>query len=210
MAKYPIHTTGVHTAVYPHLHREDPEYGDYKVTFRLTEEEAQEFIKVHDSMMPAARDMWNGKGKQVDFAGSPVRPEEDEDEELTGMWLVTFKVKAKGENRRTGETWDNTPDMVDASGKRIEGERPRVGGGSKVAVAYQAYPWYGTSKTVKGAGVSFRLKAVQIVELVEFGGSGGAFGVVEGGYVAPEAPAGNSSGFADRSEESGSTMDPDF
>lgn len=208
-AKYPTYVTGVHTAVYPHLYREDPEYGSFKVTFRLTEDEAQEFIKIHDDLMDDARELWNGKGKQVDYNGSPVRPEEDEDEELTGMWLVTFKVDAEGKNKKTGETWDNTPPLADATGAVIKGDRPKVGGGSKLAVAYQPYPWYGTSKTVKGAGVSFRLKAAQIVELVEFGnGAGGVFGAVEGGYEAPEQPT---SGFSNRSDDSTSADDdPDF
>ena len=123
--------------------------------------------------------------------------------------MVTFKVDAEGKNKKTGETWDNTPPLVDATGAVIKGDRPKVGGGSKLAVAYQPYPWYGTSKTVKGAGVSFRLKAAQIVELVEFGnGAGGVFGAVEGGYEAPEQPT---SGFSNRSDDSTSADDdPDF
>ena len=61
---------------------------------------------------------------------------------------------------------------------------PKIGKGTIGRVAYQISP-YAMSAT-RSIGASVRLKAVQILDLVEYGGGGAsAFGEVDG-YEAPE------------------------
>ena len=69
---------------------------------------------------------------------------------------------------------------TDAKGKPLTGET-KVGGGSVIKVSYEVVPYY---TAIAGAGVSLRLKAVQIIELKAYSGGGNAesygFGEEEG------------------------------
>ena len=63
------------------------------------------------------------------------------------------------------------------------GKDTLVGNGSKVKVAFEPIPY--VMPSTKKAGVSLRLKAVQVIDLVEYGNSATSVFDEEDGYVAP-------------------------
>ena len=61
--------------------------------------------------------------------------------------------------------------MIDAKQQKVSDD-VRVGSGTTMKVGVEVRPWYVPSQ---GVGVSLRLKVVQIIDLVEFGGGAGGF-----------------------------------
>lgn len=190
-------------AQFPWLHKADTKFnpdGDYKVTLALPAKakSTKEFIDKLDEAYGAAVERAKGevaekKGKaaagKIKLADKPYRLEEDKDTgKPTGNMLVNFKLKAKVTSKKDNETYEQRPRIFDAKGKEIV-VTPRIGGGSKIKVSALLVPFY-TAQV--GAGITLRLRAVQLIELVEFGGGNAdsyGFGEEEG-YEAPaEAPA---------------------
>ena len=95
------------------------------------------------------------------FADKGCRIKEDD-----GVSLLRFKRNVGGK-RKDGTTYQlDPPTVVDAAKQPLTGQ---VGNGSLVNIAYELNNW-----TVAGnSGVSARLNAVQVLELVEFNGGGG-------------------------------------
>lgn len=144
--------------VYPRLNAPDPEYGRYSVKLRLSEEEAQPLRQMIDSAIDAQVEQVKNSGKpKVKRADPPYAVDED-----TGDILFNFKMTASG-TRDDGTTWTQKPGLKTASLKDFPAEKI-IGGGSEGKVAFSVYPFY--TKMV-GAGVSLRLRAVQIFKLVE-------------------------------------------
>lgn len=95
---------------------------------------------------------------------------EQVDDEATGAIIFSFKMNATGKTK-AGEVFTRQPAIFDAAGQPAKGLR--IGGGSTIRVSYELNPFY---VPANGAGVSLRLYAVQVIELVEFGGNAGYFG----------------------------------
>lgn len=195
----PRFVTEIGTAIYPYLIEPDTEYnadGEYKVKLRLSPD-----AKVYDEKRKALADIQvfidekmeaslekaqqENKGK-IKEADAPYTIDED-----TGDILVNFKLKAKGQTR-DGKEFEQRPALFDAKGKPFDGES--VWGGSRIKVSFEVVPFY--TKLI-GAGVTLRLKAVQIIEL-KAGGSGASAGSYgfgeEEGYEAEDEASDN--GFA--------------
>jgi hypothetical protein len=172
-------------ALWTSLTKPDTKYneaGIYQVKLEVTGDDAQSLsafldTKLQESIAEAKKD---NQGKRIKEASAPYQWTDD------NTLVVTFKMKASGK-KQSGEAWTRKPALFDAKGKPLVGE-VRVGSGSMLAVSYTPTPFY---TTLIGAGVSLRLNAVQIVELVEYeGGSGLAtFESHEGGYEAEEVEA---------------------
>lgn len=100
-------------------------------------------------------------------------------EEIDGMPALILKAKSKASGvDRDGKSWARKPALFDAKGNPVT-DRYAVAGlwsGTTGKVAFQASPFY---TPVIGAGVTLRLQAVQIINLVESGGSGSAHGFGE-------------------------------
>lgn len=184
MAKKDRITTPVGVAVYPHLNRPDTKFnsdGEYKVKLRLSAEEAEEIVNkideaVEKSLEKAKKD--NPKKKNIKQSG--FIPYETDEE--TGDVELSFKLNAVGKNSKTGETWKNSPKLFDAKGKPT---KVKVGGGSRIRISAELNPYY--TPTI-GAGVSLRLKAVQIEELMQ-GDDATSYGFdeIEDGFDASDA-----------------------
>lgn len=88
--------------------------------------------------------------KENDVSKLPVNKELDENEDETGMVVIKFKSQKK-------------PRVVDAKKEPIEDDAFGVGNGSKVRVigAFTVYEGF-------GGGVTAYLRAVQVIELVEY------------------------------------------
>jgi hypothetical protein len=96
----------------------------------------------------------------------------------TGNLVFNFKLKASGKTRE-GVEFTQAPKLYDAKGNPLPAGT-KIGGGSTIKVAFEINKFY--TATV-GAGVSLRLKAVQVLDLKTWEGGNAAsfgFGVEEG------------------------------
>ena len=148
-------------AIYPHLNRPDVrfnEYGEYKVTLKIAKQDASAMVKLfdqacEDSLASAEKE---AKGKKIKSAPKPYKLEGDN-------VFFKFKMRASGKNKKTNEMFSQRPSLFDAKKNPIPASQS-IWGGSLMKVAYQLFPYH---TPMLGAGVSARLKAVQVLKLVE-------------------------------------------
>jgi len=169
-------------AIYPHLNKPDvrfSEAGEYKVTLKVAKSDATAMLKLYNSAIEDALKLaeQNHKGKGIKNAPKPFT-EEDK------FVFFKFKMKATGVNQKTKEKFSQRPQLFDAKKNPIP-LSTLVWGGSKMRVAYNLVPYY---TPMLGAGVTARLKAVQVIELVE-GKDSNLFSKEDGYEATPEPKA---------------------
>lgn len=155
--------------VYPCLNRPDTKFdeaGVYSVKLKLGVDEAQPLMEMINNAINQSVEETKGKekGKKIKRADPPYA----EDEESNTV-TFHFKMKASG-TRADGTVFtqkpglkctkriNGKPEVVDIPGDKI------IGGGSIGKIAYSVAPFY--TKLV-GAGITLRLKAVQMFKIVE-------------------------------------------
>jgi len=183
-------------AIYPHLNKADVRFqkeGVYKVTLELAPDNAKELLKHIDDGVKQAHKESNSKSTKT--ANLPYKTNED------GNLEVNFKCKASGITK-TGQAWTQKPKVFDSKGTPLA-KGILVWGGTTMKVAYEVIPY---SNNMLGSGVSLRLKAVQVHELVSGGGaSADSYGFKEetNGYVteAVESFPEEANGASDGSKE---------
>jgi hypothetical protein len=199
--KNPRYTTPTGVAQYPYLNKPDTKFnpeGEFKVNLELDADAAADICTFLDEQLATAvaKAKKENPGKKIKEGTAGYELNEE-----TGKVTLKFKLKAKV-NTKSGDSFDQKVVLFDAKGKPITSP-PNVGGGSKIKVSYEVVPYY---TAIAGAGVSLRVKAVQILELVEYSGgaSADAYGFgEEDGY---EAKASEEHEFTDETEEA----TPDF
>lgn len=162
---YPRWTSPAGIAVWPKIAEPDTKFhpeGEYSIQLRFTGEQAD---AVRQQITTFARDAYRhlceeqGK-KKLKPADLPLRDDED------GSLLLKAKLKAKVTSK-SGSTWEQRPAVFDSRGRMLKGDDiPNVGGGSLVKACVEVAPFY--TATI-GAGITLRLKAVQVLTLVEYG-----------------------------------------
>ncbi len=155
-----------------HVHEPDRKFqtdGEFHITCVLNEEDNQDLLNrieaIRDEQYPI---LCKQEGKKtLKKANLPWKTEEDEDGEPTGNVTLRPKMKALVRYKRDGEekTFEQRPDIVDASGTARVKEA--LGGGSEGKVKFEIVPYY---TALVGMGVTLRLKAVQVLSLVPYGG----------------------------------------
>ena len=163
------------------------ETGHYKPNLILKAKDAQPLVtqinaEIKKSLTLAKE---KAKGKSIKQAPSPF---EDEliDGKPSGNVIFKFKTKAKIITK-DGKVIPNRVALFDSTGKPMIDAN--VWSGSEMKVSAELIPYY---TAMAGAGVSMRLRAVQITKLVEGGSSnakGYGFDKVKDGYEQPEAVA---------------------
>lgn len=111
-------------------------------------------------------------------------------EEVDGKpcFVVKTKMKASG-MERDGRRWTAAPALFDAKGQPIRDRETlrNMWSGTTGRISFDACPFYNAAI---GAGITLRLRAVQVINLIESGGSAEAFGFgEEDGYVTGDAAA---------------------
>jgi hypothetical protein len=160
--------------------------GHYKVNLIVPIDKAQPLIKQINAEMEASLKIAKekNKGKTIKLANPPYEEEMDEKNVSTGNIIFKFKRKAQI-IAKDGKVIPFKVALFDSSGKPLIDTN--VWSGSEMKVSAELVHWF---TAMAGAGVSLRLRAVQITKLVE-GGSGNAegygFNNVKGGYTAPES-----------------------
>lgn len=155
-------------ASYPYLTNPDTKFnqdGEYKVSLIVAGNDASKAIafltEQHEVAVAKAKQA--NAGKRVKAGEMPFIENDD------GTVTFKFKLKAKV-TPKNGAPFEQRPVLFDAKGKPLTGEY-KVGGGSTIKISYEVVPYY---TAIAGAGVSLRLKAVQIIELKEYSGGGTA------------------------------------
>lgn len=200
-------TTPRGSFVYPALTK--PDYGNeafpqpdgvYKVNLRLSEEEAEPLIKKLQPIWDQAEvdgqaafdalPVANRKKLKNGFQMNDMYETEydKETEEPTGYVIFKFKMKASGENKKK-ERWTRKPGIFNAKGVALKNP-PNIWGGTEGKVSYEVSPYFIAGQGQ--AGISLRLQAVQILELVSEGSKSASsygFGEEDGYDEADEFPA---------------------
>lgn len=192
------------TAIFPYLIEPDTKFnsdGEFKVKLKLAPDanlatakgdnvgNFQYFLDelMEKSLAKAQKD--NPDKKRIKTADDPYTFDDD------GALLVNFKLKANVSTRE-GKTFQQRPALFDSKGKPFDGDE--LWGGSLVKVAFEAVPFY---TAMIGAGITLRLKAVQVIELRQGGeASADSYGFgEEEGYESAEASKQDSDdyGFSD-------------
>lgn len=198
--KNPRFTSPRGVAVYPHLTSPDTKFkdeGEFHTKLRVPADAAAATVKQIDAEIAkiAAETKKEKKLKTVKMSPAPYAVDDE-----TGDVTFTFKMKASGISKKTQKPWERKPTFFDAKGNVLV-DAPKIGGGSTLRVNYEFFPYY---TAAVGAGVKLALEAVQVIELVEFGGSRKAsdYGFEqEDGYDGGETPAA-AAGFTDEEDTS--------
>lgn len=171
-------TTPKGIAQFAWLNKADTKFndmGEYKVNLIVPETEAKAFCK----QVSEARDAFIAGDKKKKKAPLPFEKEVDDQGNETGNIII--KTKVKNSRTRDGGVWERKPKLFDAIGQKIDAN---IGGGSTIKVNVQVYIW--DVATAGGVGVMLQPVAVQVIDLVEFGGGdlAASFGFgVEDGFV---------------------------
>lgn len=188
MAKKTFIVTPAGRAIFPHLHAADTKFDAAGVySTKLAQEPSAERDSLVKLLTDAlAESMAEAKkkaktpadAKKVKQADLPWVEETDSEGNETGNLVFNFKLKASGKTKE-GVEFTQAPKLFDAKGNPLPAGT-KIGGGSILKVAFEINKFY----TVKvGAGVSLRLKAVQVIELKTWEGGNAAtygFGAEEG------------------------------
>lgn len=190
-------------AVFPWLNKADTKWkpeGEFKVTLRLSGEEAEAFQADTDAR--AAKAVEDAKAELLEAAKGdpkklaaakravedikvvpPYKPSFDDEGNETGDLEFAFKTKATITDRKTGAVRPKVLPIFDAKRNPMT---ENVWGGSAIKVAFEYMPYYNAA--TKTGGVSLRINAVQVLKLVSSsGGSASNFGFgEEDGFVATD------------------------
>jgi len=180
-------TSPLGTAVYPRLNAPDTKFdadGVYSVELELDPKDkaAAAFLTELTKAADAAytETCKEKGGKKLKRSGLPIKETDD------SLVRIKFKLKAKAGNAE--KSWAQKPVLFDAQGTALE-TPPNIGSGSQIKVAFEIVPYF---TAMVGAGISLRMKAVQICELREYtpGDNFDAYGfkATEGFTKQTEAP----------------------
>ena len=166
--------SGVGVSQYAWLTQPDTrfdEIGHYKTNIILSGEAAEDLkskinAEIEKSVALAKE---KAKGKKVKTASAPYEDDVDDNGEPTGSTVFKFKTKAQI-TTKDGKIIPNRVAIFDSKGTPMTD--CNVWSGSEMKVSAELVPYY---TAMVGAGVSLRLRAVQITKLVE-GGNGNAKG----------------------------------
>lgn len=217
-------------AVWPRLHEPDTKFkpeGEYTAKIRLSADDAQPLIDrietlIEETMAKAKTDL-NALAKdpkekakalkrlkELKLADKSYRPTLDDDANETGEVEFNIKMKAKVTNKKTGKVTKLTPKLFDSKGNPLPSS-VQIWGGTTYKVAGRYNPYVSPKGEV---GVSLRLEAVQVKNLVSAGSGGNSesYGFVEeDGFVAEGSEFNDDSGNdSEGGTEEGSEGDDDF
>jgi len=136
-----------------------------------------------------------------------TEPDFDQDGNETGN--VVFKTKLKAKIRgKNGQAYSQKVNVVDAKRNPMSGDQ-LIGNGSVIKVAVEPVAYM--MQSTKQVGVSLRLKAVQVIDLVEHGSSStDAIFDEEDGFVAKAIEKDNSAVFDDIDTDGTADDEGDF
>ena len=174
-----ILTTPKGTAVYPRIDTPDTKFNDdgvYSCKLHVDEASFNAFTKQVTDTVEREYDVeCKVKGKKLKRAAtSPIRITPDGDFEIYAKQVAQRQTK-KG-------LLTFTIPVFDSKGAKLP-TSPAIGSGSTLKLSVEVYTWY---TDLQGFGYTLRLKAVQLLDLIEYNnGSSSSFGFTEeeNGYI---------------------------
>ena len=174
-----VYTAPKGTAVWPRIDTPDTKFdedGVFSCKLHVSEGDFKAFEAQINKQVEAdykAECASQGKDKVRRAASSPLRITDEGDYEIYAKQKAKVHTKSKG-------TLEFSVVCYDSKGSKIE--TPKIGSGSTLKMAVEVNTWFVPSQ---GFGYTLRLRAVQVIDLVEYGGNGGGFGfgAEEDGYV---------------------------
>jgi hypothetical protein len=182
MRTYQKWTTPVGIARWPRLNEPDTAFnadGDFKVTLEFRGAEAKKVMgEVKVFAKAAYTDLCREHGKKTLKAAALPAVEEGD--------VVLLKAKLRHRVDGKAGAFTQRVALFDSSGRPLPEGAPVIGAGSRMRAAVEVVPYY---TALMGAGITLRLRGVQIVELVEYnpGAATAAalgFGRIESGWSA--------------------------
>jgi len=149
-----IHTTEIGTGNYPYLFTPDTQYeknGVYSVKLVLSDKDSKSIVKLYEETLKARQEKENTQKRSPHDQYKVIKD---------GGIEFKFKLKAKV-TMRDGTDFEQRPKILNAD--KTVAEQQAVYSGSKMKIAFQAISWH---NNLQGVGVTLRLKAVQLIEIV--------------------------------------------
>lgn len=176
-------TTPKGIALYPHLDKPDTKFDDpgvYQMSLRLQRDEGVELQNTLQEILNKHIDLVTKQaGKPPTIKQLPIK----ENTDAEGNEVLDFKFKLKSVLKtRSGEEIEQRPSIFDAGLKPMI--NIAVGNGSTVKVSFVAAPYQGGF----GAGISLRLNAVQVIDLVQYNRGAESGLAAEEGYAFEDEP----------------------
>ena len=157
--------------------------GEFSTQVIMSESEAAQVCEQLESLVDEAykKAVKEKPALKASLSKRPItEPEVDQDGNPTGD--VVFKTKLKALVRaKNGNTYKQKVQVVDSKRSPMSPDQA-IGNGSVIKVAVEAVPY--VMQSTKQVGVSLRLKAVQVIDLVQSGASAESLFDEEDGYVA--------------------------
>jgi hypothetical protein len=167
-------TSPVGVARFPKLNTPDTKFkeeGEYSVQLQLSKDspENQSFInelaKIYEANYKTVSA--ENRGKKIKRMDPPWKDGVDRDGNDLNCWDLRIKMPASYMSKQDGKKVEMRPAIFDA---KLNPSKAEVGGGSKIRVNFDVSPFY---VPALGAGISLRLRAVQVLELSQRGSRSG-------------------------------------
>jgi hypothetical protein len=150
--KLKTYTTGIGVLNYPYLVKPDTKFnadGLYHCKLALSKQDGEPLVKEIENSLATL------KTKKL----SSFKPYK----KVENGYEFSFKLKAKVATK-SGAMYEQKPKLFDSKGQIMADKEMSVWGGSKGKVAFQIYTY---ENSMLGSGVTLKLRAVQITELVQ-------------------------------------------
>lgn len=196
-------------AKWPHLTKPDykfKEAGEFHTKLRIGKDEFESTIKdtidaTYAEAVKAAK-AENAKAKKKPPTALPLPYFFDEEE---NEYEISFKSKYSWIDKATKEVKTRRVPIFSSSGAVIKDPAIKIGSGTLMKVSFVIDPFH----TALGVGVSLKLEAVKILNLVEFGSNAESYGF--GGDESEDYPdEGYSGDGSGDGSDSGDTDDAPF
>lgn len=150
--------------------------GVFKVNALLDPRDADPVATALDELLNRHKESLKAQAPTQKFKLADL-PWAYEEVDGTPYLIVKAKMKASGIDR-DGRRWTSFPALFDAKGNAVKDRDSlkSMWSGTVGRVSFEAQPFY---QAAIGAGITLRLKAVQIISLVESGGSAEGYGFGE-------------------------------
>jgi len=150
--------------------------GDYKLTCLIDARDADALATQLDELLTKHKASLKTQAPDQKFKLADL-PWSFEEIDGTPYLVVKTKMKASGVDR-DGRRWTAVPALFDAKGLPVKDRESlrSMWSGTVGKASVEACPFY---QPAIGAGVTLRLRAVQVISLVQSGGSAESFGFEE-------------------------------
>lgn len=152
--------TPIGEAIYPRLLKPDTKFnelGEYKITLKIKKQDASKLLSDLDLFLgdSLANFEKEAKGKKIKLAPKPYTTEGD-------FFILKMKMKASGINKKTKQPFQQRPIVVDAKKNPMPIDT-YIASGSMCKCVFDVIPYH---TPITGAGITLRLKMVQVIDLV--------------------------------------------